>query len=79
MSNPILIRQLLKTEAIPYGLPLLADMKKCRLSSAISINRIFYVAEADDKTVGVYALYPLDERIAEIKVIAEMRTTRIKA
>lgn len=69
MSNPILVRKLLKTEPIPYELLLLADEEMQAIQRYI-YESVIHVAETDDKIVGIYALYPIDKRTAEIKAIA---------
>jgi N-acetylglutamate synthase-like GNAT family acetyltransferase len=69
MSNPIIIRELLKTEPVPYRLLLLADEEMQAIERYINQSDI-HVTEIDNKIVGVYALYPLDEKTAEIKAIA---------
>ena len=69
MSNEIFIRQLRTTEPIPYSLLLLADEEMQAIERYIHASAI-YIAEMEDKAIGVYALYPLNERQAEIKAIA---------
>lgn len=62
-------RRLQKEESIPYGLLLLADEEMQAIERYIHQSEI-YVVERDDKTIGVYALYSIDEHTAEIKAIA---------
>lgn len=69
MNNPILVRKLLKSEPIPYELLLLADEEMQAIERYI-YESVIHVAETDGKIVGVYALYPLDKKCAEIKAIA---------
>ncbi len=62
-------RQLQKDEAIPFDLLLLADEEMRAIERYIYQSDI-YVVEIEGKTIGVYALYPIDENAAEIKAIA---------
>jgi N-acetylglutamate synthase-like GNAT family acetyltransferase len=67
--NHTAIRQLLKDEPVPYSLLLLADEEMQAIERYIHQSAI-YVAEAGGETIGVYALFPVDEYTAEIKAIA---------
>ncbi|QKJ30494.1 GNAT family N-acetyltransferase [Mucilaginibacter mali] len=62
-------RLLKKHEQLPYNLLLLADEEMQAIERYIHQSAV-YVVEQDDLAIGVYALYPVDERVAEIKAIA---------
>jgi N-acetylglutamate synthase-like GNAT family acetyltransferase len=62
-------RRLGKDEPIPYDLLLLADEEMQAIERYIHQSEI-YVIEKNNKIIGVYALYPIGEHIAEIKAIA---------
>lgn len=62
-------RRLQKDESIPYDLLLLADEELQAIDRYIHESDL-YVVEADNKIVGVYALWMIDEDTAEIKAIA---------
>jgi len=63
------MRRLQKEEQIPYDLLLLADEEMQAIERYIHQSDI-YVVEKDSRIVGVCAVYPIDENIAEIKAIA---------
>lgn len=67
--NNIHIRPIEKTEAIPYELLLLADPSKKLIDEYIN-DSLLYLAVYEKAIIGVYALFPLDNGVAEIKNIA---------
>lgn len=69
MTKNIIIRELLKTEAIPYNLLLIADPSKNNIDNYLS-DSLTYTAVCSGQTIGCYVLYPLDTETIEIKNIA---------
>lgn len=65
----LLIRELAKHEDIPYDLLLLADPSREIIESYLK-NANIYIAQLQDKILGVYVLVPIDSKIIEIKNIA---------
>ena len=63
------IKQLDKTEPLPYDLLYLADPSKAMIDSYIHQSFVF-VMYAGTVAVGVYVLFPIDTATAEIKNIA---------
>ncbi|WP_373522388.1 GNAT family N-acetyltransferase [Aquiflexum sp.] len=64
------IRQLQKGEMPPYALLELADPSRRMIDSYLPISEI-YLTESGDKIIGVYVLFPLDQKeTIEIKNIA---------
>ena len=68
MQHSILIRELQKTDAIPYELLLMADPSKRNIDKYI-LNSIIYVADHNERTIGCYVLTTPDEETFEIKNI----------
>ena len=68
-SIMICTRILQKHEQLPYELLLLADEEMQAIELYIHQSAV-YVVDFDDLIIGVYALYPVDKRRAEIKAIA---------
>lgn len=63
------IRPIAKDEPVPYDLLLDADPAKEIVDKYLPASAI-YVALLDEAIVGVYVLYPVDERSIEVKNIA---------
>lgn len=72
MTDNIIIRELEKTDEIPYALLLVADPSKENIDTYI-FDSIIYEASSSGQTIGYYVLYAVDNEIIEIKniVIAE--------
>ncbi|MDN5284519.1 MAG: acetyltransferase [Mucilaginibacter sp.] len=67
--NKINIRALDQNETVPYNLLLLADPSKALIDVYLR-NSIVYIAEQENKTIGVCVLCSLNKVTAEIKNIA---------
>jgi aminoglycoside 6'-N-acetyltransferase I len=69
MLNNIIVRKILDNEDIPYGLLLDADPSMEVISTYLDLSEI-YVALLEDKIIGTFVLYPVDDDTLEIKNIA---------
>jgi aminoglycoside 6'-N-acetyltransferase I len=69
MLNNIIVRKILDDEDIPYGLLLDADPSMEVISTYLDLSEI-YVALLEDKIIGTFVLYPVDNETFEIKNIA---------
>lgn len=65
----MIVRQLLRSEPIPYQLLFLADPSKEMVDLYFDYTYT-YVADIESQIVGVVVLYPLDDNVIEIKNIA---------
>lgn len=65
----IQIRKLASSEPIPYGLLLLADETLQAIYRYIFASLI-YILESEARIIGVYVMYAIDSKTAEIKNIA---------
>ncbi len=65
----MIVRQLLRSEPIPYQLLFLADPSKEMIDLYFDYTYT-YVADIESQIVGVLVLYPLDNDAIEIKNIA---------
>jgi ribosomal protein S18 acetylase RimI-like enzyme len=68
VTYDIVIRELQKTDKIPYDLLLIADPSKKNIDKYI-LNSIIYEAVINEETIGCYVLCTLDEETIEIKNI----------
>ena len=69
LLNNIIVRKILDNEDIPYGLLLDADPSMEVISTYLDLSEI-YVALLEDKIIGTFVLYPVDDDTLEIKNIA---------
>ena len=69
LLNDTVVRKLLDNEDIPYGLLLDADPSMEVISTYLDLSEI-YVALLEDKIIGTFVLYPVDDDTLEIKNIA---------
>ena len=69
LLNDIVVRKILDNEDIPYGLLLDADPSMEVISTYLDLSEI-YVALLEDKIIGTFVLYPVDDDTLEIKNIA---------
>ena len=69
LLNNIIVRKIMDDEDIPYGLPLDADPSMEVISTYLDLSEI-YVALLEDKIIGTFVLYPVDDDTLEIKNIA---------
>ena len=69
MLNNIIVRKILATEDIPYELLLDADPSMEIISTYLGLSEI-YVALLENKIIGTFVLYPVNDEILEIKNIA---------
>ena len=69
LLNNIIVRKIMDDEDIPYGLLLDADPSMEVISTYLDLSEI-YVALLEDKIIGTFVLYPVDDDTLEIKNIA---------
>jgi ribosomal protein S18 acetylase RimI-like enzyme len=69
LLNNIVVRKIPDNEDMPYGLLLDADPSMEVISKYLDLSEI-YVAILEDKIIGTFVLYPVDNETFEIKNIA---------
>lgn len=75
--NNLLIRELQKTDVIPYDLLLQADPSK-EIIDRYLLHSTIYIATLNDQTIGCYVICEVAQKIVEIKNISIDETQQRK-